>query len=298
MIPEQNMKNDIYKELANRLKTGEDTDEAYNEINELCANCRPSSPVMCMELCQIWKLKRDYHDTLEAVAKKPSPINVLNTVKDEKRLKILGVLSEKPLSLKELEHEFHNATLGGSHLKPLMDAGLIHEENNCYGITATGRNAYNILTQSSATHIPLDCGEDEERILEALLSGPKTHDDLLRALPSITLTQSIEKLCQRGLVAQPDPEGEVLYYKTKRRPTRKLSETELKIFKALPKEGITIRDLSAKIGISEEELQRDLRILRFKRHAKRTEKVAFYELTSAGRDLAESLNVAYSLLQS
>jgi len=56
-IPEQNMKNDVYKELSERLKTGKTKKKLTGKSNEICTNCLPSSPVMCMELCQIWKLK-------------------------------------------------------------------------------------------------------------------------------------------------------------------------------------------------------------------------------------------------
>lgn len=300
-MSEQNTRNNTYKELAEQLKTGEDTEEAYKKINELCTSCRPASPLMCVELCQIWRLKREFHDTLEAIANKPRPIDVLNTVRDEKCLKILGVLNEKQYSLEELEQEFEGARsnqFGGYCINPLMEAGLIRKEDSLYEITTTGKNAYDLLTKSGIASLPVIGKEHEEEILEVLSSGPKSHDELLKALPNVPLSPTLEKLRRLGIIALSGPSGRVLYYKTKRRPTRKFSPTELKVFKALPKEGISASDLSKKVGISEGRVYRYLRLLRFKRHVRKAEAAEVYELTDAGRDLVESLNVAYSLIQS
>lgn len=303
-MPAQNTRNSIYRELADRLRAGGDAEDVCREINALCENCRPTSPVMCMELCQIWGLKREFRDAFEAAARKPSPVDVLNIVKNEKRLKILGVLAEKPYSLEELKHKFEGTSpnqgpsLSGHYIKPLVEASLIREENGLYGITTTGKNAYDLLTKSGITSLPIDRGEHEEKILRVLLSGPKSYDELTRTLSGGSLSRSLEKLRRRGLIAQSGPSGRILYYRTKRRPTRKLSPTELKLFKALPKEGISARDLGGKVEISIGKVYRYLRRLRFKRHVRKAEKTDLYELTDAGRDLVVSLNMAYSLIQS
>lgn len=92
--------------------------------------------------------------------------------------------------------------------------------------------------------------------------------------------------------------GHIFYYASKKRPTRKLSPTEMRIFKALPKEGISVRELSEKVGISARRVYKYLRRLRCKRHIEKVEKTTVYKVTDTGRRLAQSLNTAYTLIQS
>jgi len=49
----------VYKDLVKKLETGENREAVFMEIREVCENCRPLSPIMCVELCQIWRLKRE-----------------------------------------------------------------------------------------------------------------------------------------------------------------------------------------------------------------------------------------------
>jgi DNA-binding IclR family transcriptional regulator len=70
----------------------------------------------------------------------------------------------------------------------------------------------------------------------------------------------------------------------------------MKIFKALPKEGITVKDLSEKVGLNVGGLYRYLRRLRYKRHVKKEEKPTLYSITKAGMALEQSLNIARKLI--
>ena len=72
----------------------------------------------------------------------------------------------------------------------------------------------------------------------------------------------------------------------------------MRIFKALPKEGISVRDLRKKVGISVRRVYKYLRQLRYKRHVEKVKKTAVYKVTDVGRRLAQSLSTAYTLIQS
>jgi len=71
----------------------------------------------------------------------------------------------------------------------------------------------------------------------------------------------------------------------------------MKIFKALPKEGISAKDLQEKVGVNTRRIYKYLRRLRYKRHVKKGEKLALYSITDTGRSLAKSLNTANSLIR-
>lgn len=300
-----NAKSEVYKELVDRLKTRGDIEDICREIREFCENCRPSSPIVCIEFCQIWRLKRELRGTFEALAEKPISTDFLNLVKNDRLLKILEALIEKPCSLKELRGElkerghYHSLNLlHDRYVEPLAEAELIREENGLYRITSNGKNMYNVLTKNEVAKLPIRSRGYEEEVLKALLSGPTSRDELAKTVPRGALYRSLKRLQHRDLIVKSNLSGRIFYYKAKRRPTRRLSPAEMSIFKALPKEGISVPDLSEKVGIHVRAVYKYLRRLRYKRHVKKVEKTALYELTDAGRFLAQSLNTVYSLIQS
>ena len=274
------------------------------EIGEVCENCRPLSPMMCVELCQIWRLKREYRDPFLLV-KKPSLPELFNRMKNSRRLKIMESLIEKPLSLKDIrdglkEKSYYHSlsTLRDSYITPLEDADFIQNEDDLYKITSKGKIISNILINSEIAKLPLHSKGYEEKILNALLSGPKPYNELTKIVPNGSLHRSLKRLQHKNFIVNSSFPSRVFYFASKRRPTRRLSPTEMKIFKALPKEGISGRDLTEKVGISVRRVYKYLKRLRYKRHVEKVKKTAIYKVTDAGKRLAQSLNTAYTLIQS
>ena len=302
MLCETN-KHVIYKELVDRLRAGESCEAIQREITVLCDECRPSNPIMCMELCPVWRLKRDFREVFKAPVKR-NLTDLLRATKNSRRLRILEALIEGPYSLNELGEVLKEAgyyhglnTIRNSYVQPLVDMGFIKMNGDLYKITPWGENAYNILTKSAIAKLSVDSKGYNEKILLSLLVGPKTYDELVGIVPIASLHRTLKKLQDIGLINKSHFSGRVFYFKTKRRPTRKLSPTEMKIFQALPKEGITVKDLRNRLGVNLRRLYKYLRRLRYKRHVKKDEKAIFYSVTDEGRSLAQSLNMAYNLLQ-
>lgn len=296
-------KNEIYKELVSRLKAGESREALSREIEAVCEECRPLSPVICVDLCPIWKFKREFHESFQSPVKQDLT-DILRITKNSRRLKILEAVIEEPYSLEDLREALKETgynhsltTLRNYYVKPLVDAGLLKVEDDLYEITTWGENAYNILTKSEVADLPIDFKGYDEKILDGLLSEPKSYNELAGIVPRGSLQRSLKRLQSRNLIAKSDLSGRVYYFKTKRRPTRKLSPTEMKIFKALPKEGISAKDLQEKVGVNIRRIYKYLRRLRYKRHVKKGEKIALYNITDAGRSLVQSLNVANNLIQ-
>jgi hypothetical protein len=101
-------KKELYKDFNSKLKSGEKL-EALRDITETCESCRPLNPIMCVESCPIWTLKRKHRDALEDLAEKPSLTDLLRLSKNERRLKILERLHEKPGTLEELREYLKNS---------------------------------------------------------------------------------------------------------------------------------------------------------------------------------------------
>lgn len=291
-------KNAAYKKLVQKLNAGEDKEEICRKIKEFCENCRPSNPITCMELCEIWGLKKELRETLEALDKKPNLTDLLNLLQDKKYLRILEILIENPCSQKELKNRLESTgitykikILCDEYITPLVDAELIVEEAGLIRLTSNGKSIYNIITKNEIAEISLNFQGYEEKILGILLTEPKSYEDLETIIPTTALYRSLSSLQKQGLIEKSDLSGVSLFFKTKRRPTRKLPPSEIAIFKALPKEGISAKDLSEKVGMKTESVYKHLRLLRYKRHVRKVENVADYRLTEAGKCLAQSLNI-------
>ena len=300
------VRNKAYNELVGKLIAGESRGSLYEDIKELCENCRPLNPVICKELCQMWELKRELHDVSNnATGTKFSLTDLLKLMRNSRRQKILEVLTKKPCTLMELRSELvqssyhHSANLlRDQYVEPLLAAGLVTKEKEQYKISYIGEGMHNIFSQSGIAQLSIHLNEYEEKILISLLSGSRSYDELTKIVPRRSLHRSLRRLLRNDLIIKSNVSGRVFYFRAKRRPTRKLSPTGIKIFKALPKEGISVQNLSEKTGISVRGIYTHLRRLRYKRHVKKEKKTNLYRLTDTSKYLANSLNVAHDFLQS
>ncbi len=296
--------NGSYTEILNKLKYGQGSETVLREIQEICTNCRPSSPIMCIELCEIWKLKREYHDEYVALDDKPNLIKLLKAAQSDHQRKILEMLLEKPTSLLEIHEKLK--TLDSSlnlnqardkYIQPLIEASFIHKEDERYYITSTGKNIYNILINSELNEFPLHSTGNDEEVLRALYSNPLTYNELTEVIPKNAVYRSLNRLQEQGLIVKSEFSGHVVYFATKRRPTRKLSPIESQIFKALIKEALPVKEISEKVGISVRRVYEYLKQLRYKQHVAKEEKPILWKITEKGKAIAESLNLAYNVLQ-
>jgi predicted transcriptional regulator len=294
-----------YKNLLDRVNTGEAIEELYLDIIELCNTCQPSSPVLCMELCQIWQLKNKYQKAFRALSKQPSLADTILPLKNTIRLKIMKHLIHQPCSsaalsdfLKKQGSSFSVNRLYKEHLSALLDANLIRLEHAHLIATKKGNVLYNLLTKSDFSKYAHHLDKTDETILIQLLSREMTYNELAEKVSRTTLRRGLDKLLRKKLVEKTHFTGRVFYSRAKRRPTRKLTPTEMKIFKALPKNGITVRDLSEKTMLSLGTIYKYLRQLKFKRHVTKAQKAKQFKLTETGSRTAKSIKLARNLLYS
>jgi predicted transcriptional regulator len=294
-----------YKTLLDRVNTGEDIEELCQDIVELCEACQPSSPVLCMELCQIWQLKNKFQKSFQALSKQPSLADTLQPLQNTIRLKIMELIIQQPRSsdaltsdLKKQGYSLSLSRLRKRHLSALLNANLVQQRTTHLVATKMGRHLYNLLTKSDFSNYAYHIDKTDEAILKLLLSKEMTHDELAEKVPRNTLHRGLNKLQRKKLVEKFRFTGRVFYSRAKRRPTRKLTPTEMKIFKALPKEGITVRDLGEKTKLSFGTVYKYLRQLKYKRHVKKVQKATPFKLTETGLHIAQTIKLAQSLLHS
>lgn len=297
-------KRELYKDFDSKLNLGANQEVVLTDILKTCESCRPPNPIMCVESCPIWTLKRKYRDAFKDLAEKPSFADLLHLTKNVRRFKILECLYEKQCTLEELREYLKNAGYSYSlnklrrhYVKPLVDVSFVEEQNGVYAITFKGKSIYNLLTTSEVAKLSTHSQGYDERILKNLLSGPKTYDELREIIPNGFLRRGLRRLQKNNFLFKPTLNGRVFYFATKKRPTRKLSSTEMKVFKALSPEGLSTKDISEKAGISIRRVYEYLKRLRYKRHVRKEEKTAIYTLTDSGKSLAQSISLAYNLIQ-
>ena len=127
----------------------------------------------------------------------------------------------------------------------------------------------------------------EETLLQSLLSGPKTFEDIESViLPKIT-ARTLKRLRSAGLIETPVERDYMFFFKTIRDPNKEtLTASERKIHDLLPNEGISAGQLAKVAGLSVRRTYKCLRRLKGKKliFVRRTPKS--YALTCRGERLA------------
>jgi len=226
-------------------------------------------------------------------------VSFLNVLKNKRRWKALDALCERSLSIKELQRTLRKSgfyhsrqTIVEAYLKPMIQAGLVKEEGMGFKVTFYGRKIHEILAgMGSLSLMPLHSHCYEEVVLKEL-GKPKTFNELTTRVPQKSLSRILMRLRSRGLLVKSRHTDYVFYHKVKGKPKARLSPTEKRVFDAIPQAGISIRQLSAAVGINLRRTFKYLRRLREKKLVFALKMPRTYELTLQGREI---LNVLYEI---
>jgi DNA-binding HxlR family transcriptional regulator/predicted transcriptional regulator len=271
--------------------------EVLEHTENYCKNCETVSPMICVERCDVWKVKNEILETRRIVNQKDHAIRLLNALKNERRLKILGALMERSRSLRELQeylkktgHQHSLSTIVNVYVKPLLDTGLMKRERKRYQLTFYGKNSHGILKGFFLReYLPIHSCCYEEEVLRELKAIPRTFNELAALVPPKSLSRVLTRLRKRRLITKNPSSEYVFYHKIKDQPKIKLSPTEKRIFEAIPKAGISARDLSKEVGINLRRTYKYLRRLRDNELVFALRMPRTYELTQSGTEIAQLL---------
>ncbi len=272
--------------------------EVLERAENYCKNCKTVSPMICVERCDVWKVKNEILEIRRIVNQKDHAIRLLNVLKNERRLKVLDVLMERPCSLKELQeylkkmgYPHSRSTIINAYVKPLLDTGLIKRERTRYRLTFYGKSFHGILKGVFLRGLlPVHSCCYEEVVLKELKAKTKTFNELAALVPPKSLSRVLTRLRKRGLITRNPCSEYVFYHKIKGQPKIKLSPTERRIFRAISKTGISARSLSKEVGISLRRTYKYLRRLRDKKLVFALKMPRTYELTQSGTEIAQLLD--------
>ena len=272
--------------LAEILKEGEDA----------CSHCKPLTPITCMTRCDIWKLKNEYRKLYAKMKKQDFMVNLLNTLKNKRRLQILKMISKWRYSigtlqkeLKKLGYSHSQKTITEEYINPLIETGLADKIQSQYYATKFGSKINELIEDfpDFQNVFPLHSECYEEITLNMLLSGPKTFEDLKGVIPAKSVARVLSRLQSTELIGTTKEKDYVFYFRTKRDPKKaKFSPTEKRVYETIPIEGASTRKLAESVGISLRRTYKYLRKLKGKKMVFARKIPKCYTLTVKGAQVS------------
>jgi len=278
--------------------------EILKQADSICQYCEPISPMICIEHCEIWRTKNEFLEMNGMLCADDHVHDLLNAVKNDRRQKVVEAFSGRPHSIKGLQeylrskgyyHSQH--TIASEYVEPLVKTGLVKRDGAKYKLTLYGQKFLDVLKRFNVENpLPPHSHCYEEIVLKKLKDGPKSYAGLAESLTQKSLSRSLKRLTENGLVTKSKIPEYVFYFRTKKVPKKPFSSTEKKVYEAIPEVGISARELSRKVGINLRRTYKYLRRLRKRRLVFTRKRPRTYELTSSGMELANFLEETANLV--
>jgi len=272
--------------------------DALEKAESYCKDCETSSPMVCVERCDVWRVKHEILEIKRAVSEVNHVRQLLNVLKNKRRWKVLDVLCERSRSVKELQRDLRESgfrhscrTIVDAYVKPMIKVGLVREDGVRFRVTFYGRKIREILAGfgSLSGLLPVHSCCYEEVVLKEL-AEPKTFNELAMRVPQKSLSRVLMRLRARGLLVKSSRTDYVFYHRVKGKPKMKLSPTEKRVFDAIPQAGISVGEISKAVGINLRRTFKYLRRLREKKLVFAIRLSRTYELTVQGREIVNILD--------
>jgi transposase len=279
--------------------------DLIREVEENCRKCISMTPTTCLAGCRTWKLKNQFRN-LYKVARNPDFMTrLMNTLKNKTRLQLLEIVTKGRYSIARLQQELKivgfthsQQTIVEEYVTPLIGVGLIQEDQNAYSATLFGcrlselANGFIDLGDLLPPHS--ECYE--EIALDALTTGPKTHEELEKVAPANSVPRILSRLQETKLVEKSQEKEHIFFFTTKRDPNmEELSPTEWRVYDNISIDGISARKLAQKTSISLRRTYRYIRRLKGKKLVFAREKPASYWLTAKGTQVNMLLQGMHNL---
>jgi DNA-binding HxlR family transcriptional regulator len=283
--------------LAKTTENTADLVDILSKADAFCRYCTPASPMYCVERCELWIAKNEILKINGMFRRDDHVYDLLNAVKNSRRKAIMDALYEFPRGTKGLQeflkskgYRHSQRTIASQYVEPLMKTGLVERDGTRYHLTLYGKKFHDILGRFDAENLlPPHSRCYEEIILKKLREKPQTYKDLVESLSQKSLSRSLKRLIENGLVSKSESPAYVFYFRTKKAPKKPFSPTEKRVYSSIPDVGISARQLSLKVEISIRRIYKYLRRLRRRRLVFTRKKPRTYSLTSSGIRLADFL---------
>jgi predicted transcriptional regulator len=274
-------------------------EDKVKRLEETCENCHPLPPITCITNCKVWMLKNEFRELSEKMRDPNYMKNLLNALKNKRRFKILEIITKEKSSINRLQeklseqgYDHSQETIIKEYVKPLLNVGLVEENQNHYRVTLLGSRLCGILRDFHGIEdiFPPHSECHEEIVLGALSDGAKTFGELKATVSAGSIARVLNRLQEVGLVRTSEENDYVFYFKTKRDSDGlEVSPTEKRVYGNISNEGIPAKKIAAKTGISLRRTYKYLRKLRGKKLVFARTIPKSYGLTANGVEMAVML---------
>jgi predicted transcriptional regulator len=286
-----------YNQPISKINKDTTLTEIFDSAQKHCKDCKIPSPTVCVERCDVWKVKNEILEIKQIMGRKGHLPKLLNAIKNSRLLKILEALTEYPRNVKDLQKKlkkigfYHScSTIMFAYLKPLIEAGLIKEDGARYRVTIYGKKIHSALKFPSYSGLlPVNSCCYEEVVLKELANKSLTFEELANNVPPRSLSRILLRLRHRGLLTKTRLDY-VFYHRIKGKPKMKLSSTEKRVFNSIPLTGISAHQLTKEVRITLRRTYKYLRRLREKKIVFALKMHRTYELTINGKEIASVLD--------
>jgi len=276
-------------------------------LDDKCRKCTPLTPLECISRCKTWKLKNELR-ILHKNSENPDFVkDVMNVLKNDTRLQILMMIAKGHYSVHKLQQQLRKTgpslsqdNILEEYLHPLLEVGLAQETQDLYHTTTFGNRLTELIEGSASTLslMPAHSECHEETVLKALLTGPKTFDDITGFVSQKIVSRILRRLEKEGLVETPRERAYIFFFRSKRDSAKeKLSSTENDVYNNISDGGISAQKLAEKTGFVMRTIYKSLRGLRGKKLVFQRKMIKTYCLTAKGEKFALVLDGLYSLVE-
>jgi hypothetical protein len=276
-------------------------------VDAQCRNCHPATPLDCIGSCHVWRLRNELKQLRGIITQQEYRNTLLNTVKNERRLKILELLSKNALpisylqkELKDLGFNHSQETIQSEYVEPLVATGLVSENSGHFKATTFGFEINQLFAGLKGIEgvLPPHSECYEEKVIEALFEAPKTYEELQLLVPSKSLKRVIARLLETNLLTKNGDNNYIYYFKTKRpMGMEKLSSTEKRVYEHIPVEGTTGEQLAEKTGITLRRTYKYIRKLKGKKLVFKRKRPKTFGLTEEGVKIAVCLGKIFAVVK-
>jgi DNA-binding HxlR family transcriptional regulator len=286
-------------QVSSRKEENNNPDDLAGTLKSLeaeCRSCTPTSPLECITRCQVYKVKNELRRLRETMDNPNFIRELFNALKNEARFVLLQEIAKGRCTVNQLCLVLRNAgcncspqSLREEYLQPLIRAGLAAEVRDEYCTTMFGGRVAELLKAipKFVQMLPANSEGHEEILLQSLLFGPKTFEDVEAAIPPNCTSRTLKRLRLAGLIETPTERDYVFYFKTIRKLNQETTnDSQQKIYGSLRDEGSSAGQLAKDSGLSLRRTYMCIRGLKGKKliFLRRTPKL--YTLTSKGEALA------------
>jgi len=285
----------------------QDLSEVLRTLDAECRNCAPLNPLECVTRCKVWKLKNELRRLRETMDNPNFMKDLFNVLKNETRLHILNAIVKGRYSVSQLQQELKKAgychsqeTIAEEYVRPLMDVGLAAETRDEYYATMFGGRLSEVLEgfPEFVEVLPAHSECYEETLLSALLTGPKTFQEVEEFISPKVASRVLKRLKTGELIETPGERDYVFFFRSKRDPEKEtFFVTERVVYDSLPEDGISAKKLAEKTGLSMRRIYKYLRGLKGKKLVFTRKTPKSYGLTEKGERLALVLQGLQDLIE-